>query len=330
MESGNSGSNEIWVGAEMPYSHCSMAYHTAAASRPAWVSRRLSRSGRAQGVRPAIPGRTGSSRRSAPIDLHGGTAPPQVCRTGLHQDCSPCVPCLADNSICRLPVGRLPFAACCTRHAVQSSAARCPLHGFRYGARCTFRVAPRTLRGVHCGARSVVCCMLGLSWMAGGSTRAAFNVNFSARRGNIADITAKATSQTIAASLLGATCGVAPFDATCTRQRATNTHRRRKQRQGDSGAAERVHHASQSPCLPARRHGLGHHHLRRGRPKRVRRIQRLRTARGGPCVRGVQVSAAPRAPPAAIDRQSLSKPRGRERQSPGAVVSAVPGQMGQR
>jgi hypothetical protein len=84
--------------------------------------------------------------------------------------------------------------------------------------------------------------MLGLSWMAGGSTRAAFNVNFSARRGNIADITAKATSQTIAASLLGATCGVAPFDATCTRQRATNTHRRRKQRQGDSGAAERVYH----------------------------------------------------------------------------------------
>ncbi|KNC78881.1 hypothetical protein SARC_08705 [Sphaeroforma arctica JP610] len=40
----------------------------------------------------------------------------------------------------------------------------------------------------------------GLAWMAGGSTRSAFNVSF-ARANNIADITAKATAQTITASL---------------------------------------------------------------------------------------------------------------------------------
>lgn len=48
----------------------------------------------------------------------------------------------------------------------------------------------------------------GLAWMAGGSTRSAFNVAFS-RHGNIADITAKATSQTICTSLLGNFAGVA-------------------------------------------------------------------------------------------------------------------------
>lgn len=42
--------------------------------------------------------------------------------------------------------------------------------------------------------------------MAGGSTRTAFHVAF-ARDNNIADITAKATSQTIATSLLGTTAG---------------------------------------------------------------------------------------------------------------------------
>ena len=48
----------------------------------------------------------------------------------------------------------------------------------------------------------------GLAWMAGGSTRSAFNVSF-ARHGNIADITAKATSQTILTSLFGNFLGVA-------------------------------------------------------------------------------------------------------------------------
>ena len=47
----------------------------------------------------------------------------------------------------------------------------------------------------------------GLTWMAAGSTRAAFNVSFMTT-GNIADITAKATSQTILTSLVGTTCGV--------------------------------------------------------------------------------------------------------------------------
>ena len=70
-------------------------------------------------------------RRSAPI----GTAARlshTTCRTGPHQDGSQCLPCLADNSMsaagCPLPF-RCPlrFAAWCMRHAVQSSAARCPL-----------------------------------------------------------------------------------------------------------------------------------------------------------------------------------------------------------
>eukprot|EP01134_Creolimax_fragrantissima_P008244 CFRG8244T1 len=47
----------------------------------------------------------------------------------------------------------------------------------------------------------------GLAWMAGGSTRSAFNVSF-ARTNNIADITAKATAQTITASLIGHVIGV--------------------------------------------------------------------------------------------------------------------------
>lgn len=45
-------------------------------------------------------------------------------------------------------------------------------------------------------------CLKGLAWMTGGSTRTAFHVSF-ARMGNIGDITAKATSQTICASLVG-------------------------------------------------------------------------------------------------------------------------------
>jgi len=47
----------------------------------------------------------------------------------------------------------------------------------------------------------------GLAWMAGGATRSSFNVSF-AQRGNIADITAKATSQTIFVSLLGTWVGL--------------------------------------------------------------------------------------------------------------------------
>lgn len=43
--------------------------------------------------------------------------------------------------------------------------------------------------------------------MAGGSTRSAFNVSFS-RDNNIADITAKATSQTICTSLVGTAAGI--------------------------------------------------------------------------------------------------------------------------
>lgn len=47
----------------------------------------------------------------------------------------------------------------------------------------------------------------GLAWMAGGATRSSFNVSF-AQRGNIADITAKATSQTIFVSLFGTWLGL--------------------------------------------------------------------------------------------------------------------------
>ncbi len=47
----------------------------------------------------------------------------------------------------------------------------------------------------------------GLAWMAGGSTRAAFNVSFQ-RDSNIGDITAKATSQTICSSMVGTAAGV--------------------------------------------------------------------------------------------------------------------------
>jgi Vitamin B6 photo-protection and homoeostasis len=48
----------------------------------------------------------------------------------------------------------------------------------------------------------------GLAWMAGGSSRSAFNVSFAKDR-NIADITAKATSQTICTSLIGTAAGMA-------------------------------------------------------------------------------------------------------------------------
>ena len=48
--------------------------------------------------------------------------------------------------------------------------------------------------------------MKGLCWMTAGSTRAAFNVSF-IRRSNISVITAKATSQTIATSLVGTVIG---------------------------------------------------------------------------------------------------------------------------
>ena len=47
----------------------------------------------------------------------------------------------------------------------------------------------------------------GLAWMAGGSSRSAFNVAF-ARDRNIADITSKATSQTIFTSLIGTGVGM--------------------------------------------------------------------------------------------------------------------------
>ncbi|KIY92039.1 putative UPF0420 protein C16orf58 like protein [Monoraphidium neglectum] len=47
----------------------------------------------------------------------------------------------------------------------------------------------------------------GLSWMAGGSTRSVFNLSF-VRDNNIADITAKNTSQYIFASLFGTALGV--------------------------------------------------------------------------------------------------------------------------
>ena len=50
-------------------------------------------------------------------------------------------------------------------------------------------------------------CMKGLAWMVGGATRTAFNVSF-AKMGNIGDITAKATSQTICTSLLGTWIGL--------------------------------------------------------------------------------------------------------------------------
>lgn len=47
----------------------------------------------------------------------------------------------------------------------------------------------------------------GISWMAGGATRTAFHVSF-AKTGNIADVTAKATSQTICMSLIGTWIGL--------------------------------------------------------------------------------------------------------------------------
>jgi len=48
----------------------------------------------------------------------------------------------------------------------------------------------------------------GLAWMAGGSARSAFNVSF-ASDNNIADITAKATSQMICTSIVGTSIGLA-------------------------------------------------------------------------------------------------------------------------
>eukprot|EP00877_Chromochloris_zofingiensis_P009142 jgi/Chrzof1/4481/Cz14g14240.t1 len=54
---------------------------------------------------------------------------------------------------------------------------------------------------------SVANMIKGLSWMAGGSTRSVFNLSF-ARDNNIADITAKNTSQYICASLFGTAAGV--------------------------------------------------------------------------------------------------------------------------
>jgi hypothetical protein len=53
---------------------------------------------------------------------------------------------------------------------------------------------------------SVANALKGLAWMSGGSSRSAFNVAFAADA-NIADITAKATSQTICTSLIGTTLG---------------------------------------------------------------------------------------------------------------------------
>jgi uncharacterized membrane protein YgcG len=48
----------------------------------------------------------------------------------------------------------------------------------------------------------------GLSWMAGGSTKSVFKVSFAADN-NFGDVSAKATSQTICASVVGTSCGVA-------------------------------------------------------------------------------------------------------------------------
>jgi hypothetical protein len=54
---------------------------------------------------------------------------------------------------------------------------------------------------------SVANTLKGISMMSGGSTRAAFNISF-AQGENIADITAKATSQYICSSLLGTCFGI--------------------------------------------------------------------------------------------------------------------------
>lgn len=54
---------------------------------------------------------------------------------------------------------------------------------------------------------SIANTLKGVSMMAGGSTRAAFNISF-AQGENIADITAKATSQYICTSLLGTCIGI--------------------------------------------------------------------------------------------------------------------------
>lgn len=54
---------------------------------------------------------------------------------------------------------------------------------------------------------SIANTLKGVSMMAGGSTRAAFNISF-AQGENIADITAKATSQYISTSLLGTCVGI--------------------------------------------------------------------------------------------------------------------------
>ncbi len=128
------GDNELWVGAEMPYSHSSMAYRNAGASRPAGSpAASCAAMGRAQ-WRPSCPSlvgldRAADLRRSA--RRHGSP----TCRTGLHQDCSQCLTvALADERYAdRSPVVRCPFVVRCPllhcglRHAVHSSAARCPL-----------------------------------------------------------------------------------------------------------------------------------------------------------------------------------------------------------
>ncbi len=123
------------------------AYHNAAASRPAgspppplaqlWAAR--------DGVRPAHPC-VGPDRSRPPIcaDLQSGTLGSphgSVCRTGPHRKGRLAMPdrCIGGRTLCRSiaiggPTAALSSSAalCCTAfvcccHAVQSSAARCPL-----------------------------------------------------------------------------------------------------------------------------------------------------------------------------------------------------------
>jgi len=148
MESGNSGRNKIWVGAEMPYSHSSMAYHNAAASRPAGSPAASCAAAARNGVRRAIPV---SDWIEPPIcaDLHGGTALPHAA-LGLHQDCSQCLPSHWRTTLClSIAGGPLPFAAL-------FYASRCPKQ------RCTLSAA--TLSGERRPLDTACCQWIARRW----------------------------------------------------------------------------------------------------------------------------------------------------------------------
>ncbi|KAK2076566.1 hypothetical protein QBZ16_005326 [Prototheca wickerhamii] len=112
----------------------------------------------------------------------------------------------------------------------------------------------------------------GLAWMAGGSARAVFNNSF-AKRANLADVTAKATSQAICAGLLGTAGGIALAAAMGQGRRAHAAGRGRHQRRAPGHQlAQRAQRAPRhtQPGPSAR---AGRRVCRGPRARRARRAQ---------------------------------------------------------